>query len=80
MAEENTDFKGRRDAFLKAVQNSKKYIRSLPVGGEIKTRPSKVKITSRGEAIFICRSKKYIKRNEREKAAAEQRAEEYTVI
>lgn len=51
MAEENTDFKGRRDAFLKAVQNCKKYIRSLPVGGEIKTRPSKVVITSRSEAI-----------------------------
>ena len=80
MAEENTDFKGRRDAFLKAVQNSKKYIRSLPVGGEIKTRPSKVKITSRGEAILKSRIEKYRKRNQREKDATEQRAEEYTVI
>ena len=80
MAEENTDFKGRRAAFLEAVQKSKKYIRSLPVGGEIKTRPSKVKITSRGEAILISRTKKYIERNQKEKDATEQRAEEYTVI
>ena len=79
MAEENTDFKRRRYAFLKDVQESKKYIRSLPVGGEIKTRPSKVKITSRGEAILISRIKKYRKRNQREKDAAEQRAEKYTV-
>ena len=79
MAEENTDFKRRRDAFLKAVQKSNKYIPSLPVGGEIKTRPSKVKITSRGEAILISRIKKYRKRNQREKDAAEQRAEKYTV-
>ena len=79
MVEENKDFKDRRAAFLEAVQKSKKNIPILLVGGERKKIPSKVKITSRGEAILNNRIKKYRKRNQREKDATEQRAEKYTV-
>ena len=79
MENESKNFEDRRNKFLDAMNKSKEKIPRLIIGGEIKTKPSEVVITSKDEAILNSVIEKKRKRNQREKDAAEQNAEKYIV-
>ena len=88
MAEENTDFKGRRDAFQERIQkNGEKQTHRLPrvrlnympVAGSNPSQRSVIRIDS-AQVVELDKSiKRKVERNAREREASERNAENYYV-